>query len=31
MPGCATATPKLLPVAERQAAACFLHHAEAEA
>jgi peptide/nickel transport system ATP-binding protein len=31
MPGCASATPKLLPVAERQAAACFLHHAEAEA
>jgi peptide/nickel transport system ATP-binding protein len=31
MPACAAATPKLLPVAERQAAACFLHHAEAEA
>ena len=31
MPGCATATPKLLPVAERQSAACFLHHQEAEA
>ncbi len=30
MPGCATATPKLLPVAERQSAACFLHHQEAE-
>jgi peptide/nickel transport system ATP-binding protein len=31
MPACATATPKLLPVADRQAAACFLHHQEAEA
>jgi peptide/nickel transport system ATP-binding protein len=31
MPGCATATPKLLPVAEGQSAACFLHHQEAEA
>jgi peptide/nickel transport system ATP-binding protein len=30
MPGCATATPKLLPVAEGQSAACFLHHQEAE-
>jgi len=31
MPQCKTALPKLLPVGDDQAAACFLHHAEAEA
>ena len=31
MARCAVAQPVLLPVAENQAAACFLHHEEAEA